>query len=335
MSFDDPFHESRMPLGDHLEELRRHLWRALLGFVVALVAGFFVAAPVLRLISAPIDRELLAFHDRRLKAHADRLATGDKRLQELDAPRPVPLEVRRSHLRSAVGLAPGDDHDWVSLEVRVPPVQWAIATAPGSQVLRKPSLSSLTVMEPFTVYFKVSIYCGLVLASPWIFYQLWSFVAVGLYPHEKRWARLSLPFSIGLFLCGVALCQFVVLPEGVAYLLSYNEWLGVEPELRLSDWLNFALVMPLVFGACFQTPLAMFLLARIGIVEHDVYRRHRRLAAFLLTAFAAVVSPTADAVNLLWLAGPLYALYEVGILLCRVVPRPPEEVGEEGAAQVC
>jgi sec-independent protein translocase protein TatC len=327
---DDPFRDSRMPLGDHLEELRRHLCRALLGLAVGVVVGFFVAPAVLRLISAPIDRELLAFHQRRLQAQADRLAKGDPRLRELDAPRPVPIEVRRSELRKALGLPPGRDDAWVSLEARVAPVRWAIATAPGRELLSKPSLTSLTVLEPFTVYFKVSLYCGLVLASPWVFFQLWSFVAAGLYPHEKRWVRASLPIGIGLFLAGVALCQVVVLPQGVAYLLGYNEWLGVEPELRLSDWLNFALVLPLVFGACFQTPLAMFLLARVGIVGADAYRRHRRLAVFLLTAFAAVASPTPDAVNLLWLAVPLYALYEVGILLCRLAP-PPEPPGEAPA----
>jgi sec-independent protein translocase protein TatC len=331
MTFDDdPFKDSRMSLGEHIEVLRRHLLRALVGFLVALVAGFFLSPWVLALITAPVDRELLAFHDRRLRAHERRLAEGDKALVAANAPRAVPFELKRRELHSALGLGPPKQDDWVRLEARIPPLEWVLVTTPATKVLHRPSLSALTVTEPFTVYFKVSIYCGLVLASPWIFFQLWSFVAAGLYPHEKRWVNRSLPLSVGLFLAGVALCQFVVLPAGVAYLLSYHDWLGVEPELRLSDWLNFALVMPLVFGCCFQTPLAMLVLERIGLFSTAAYRSNRRLAAFLLTVLAAVVSPTPDAVNLLWLAGPLYALYEVGILLCRFAPAPPPEE-EEGA----
>src|SRR5207302_6353208 len=117
---------------------------------------------------------------------------------------------------------------------------------------RAPTLGALKVTEPFAVYCQVSLCCGAVLSSPWVFYQLWLFVAAGLYPHERRCVRVYLPASVGLFLAGVALCELVVLPVGVEYLLGFNEWLEVEPELRLSDWLGFALVMPLAFGISFQ-----------------------------------------------------------------------------------
>jgi sec-independent protein translocase protein TatC len=331
---DDFFRDTRMSLGDHIEELRRHLLRALLGLAVAVAVGFFLCRPLLEVITGPVERELLAFHERRLRALEQRLATGDPRLAEADRPCELPIQVRRGELRGALGLAEeaGGD-EWVALNARLSPLRLALASGKAQHQLRRPSLAALTVTEPFTVYFKVSVYCGLVLASPWVFYQLWAFVAAGLYPHEKRWVYGSLPLSVGLFLAGVALCQFVVLPAGVAYLLSYHEWLGVEPDLRLSDWLNFALVLPLVFGACFQTPLVMLVLDRVGLVGADAYRRNRRLAAFLLVVLAAVVTPTPDFVNLLALAVPLYALYEAGILLCRFVPQPAEvEDGQPAVA---
>ncbi len=129
------------------------------------------------------------------------------------------------------------------------------------------SLVTLTVMEAFMTYFLVSIYCGIVLSSPWLFYQFWMFISAGLYPNEKKYVYMYLPLSLGLFLGGVALCEFVVLPLGVHYLLSFNEWLSVEPELRLSDWLNFAIMVPLIFGAAFQTPIIMLFLERMGIVD--------------------------------------------------------------------
>jgi sec-independent protein translocase protein TatC len=186
------------------------------------------------------------------------------------------------------------------------------------------------VTEPFMVYFKVSIYCGVVLSSPWVFYQFWLFVGAALYPHERRYVRVLLPLSLGLFLGGILLCEFVVLPVGVAYLLSYHEWLNLEPDLRLSEWLTFALLMPLVFGFCFQTPLVMVFLQRVGILDADTFRRHRRLALFLLTILAAVVTVTPDAYNMLALTLPLWGLYELGILLCRLTARPEDDPEESG-----
>jgi sec-independent protein translocase protein TatC len=331
---EDDFFGKRMPLGEHLEELRRHLWRALLGFAAACVLGLLLGQPVLDVITAPVDRELAAFHKRRLEANAGRLAAGDPRLTEANQPRAVLVEVQRRSLHAALGLpGPAQPEEWAPLEARIRPVHWALALGPA-QVQRRP-LTALTVTEPFLVYFKLSLFCGLVLGSPWIFYQLWSFVAAGLYPHEKRLVHLLLPASVGLFLAGVALCQLVVLPAGVAYLLGYHDWLGVEPDLRLSDWLNFALVMPLLFGGCFQTPLLMLALARLGLADAALFRRQRRLALFGLTVAAAVLSPTPDAINLLLLAGPLAALYEAGVLLCRLLPaRPaPDDLEAPGATQ--
>jgi sec-independent protein translocase protein TatC len=177
------------------------------------------------------------------------------------------------------------------------------------------------ITEPLVVYFKVAFLCGAVLASPWVLYQLWTFVAAGLYPHERRWVWTYLPASLALFLGGAAFCQFVVLPAGVACLLGYGDWLGVDPELRLGGWLNFALLLPLAFGLSFQTPLAMLFLHRAGAVDAGAFGRHRRAALLGLAVLAAVVTPP-DAVNMLALAVPLWGLYELGIFLCRLAPRP-------------
>jgi sec-independent protein translocase protein TatC len=318
----DLFADSRMPLGEHIEELRRCLWRSIFGYLVAVVLGFLVSRPVFSAIAAPIDRELRDFQDRRLATQQHKLNEGDAALTLADQPREVPVEFRLSDLRSALGLPAGNEEGWVELPLRIRPVSWSLATANAHYtVLHKPGLTALTITEPFMVYFKVSLVLGLVLASPWIFYQLWSFVAAGLYPQERRLVHLFLPLSLGLFLGGVALCQFIVLPAGVSYLLSYYEWLDVEPGLRLSDWLHFALWMPVAFGLSFQTPLVMLALERIGLFSVAGYRNHRRLAIFLLALLAAVVSVTPDWFNMLALAAPLWVLYELGIVLCRLAAR--------------
>ena len=141
--------------------------------------------------------------------------------------------------------------------------------------------------------------------------QLWSFVAAGLYPHEKRLVNVYLPYSIGLFLVGVFLCEFFVIPKAVGALLWFNEWLGLEPDLRLNEWLGFAILMPVVFGVSFQTPLVMLFTERIGIFDVPTFRSYRRIAWFVMALIAAIILPATDAMSMLLLAGPMCVLYEL------------------------
>jgi len=168
------------------------------------------------------------------------------------------------------------------------------------------------------VYFKVSVICGFVIASPWVFWQMWSFVAAGLYPHEKRLVNYWLPISLGLFLAGVALCQFAVLPRSIEALLWFNEWMGLTPDLRLNEWLGFAIWLPVIFGIAFQTPLVVMVLERIGIMTVEKYLSMWRIAVFVLAIFAAVITPTTDFVTWFALWMPMVALYFLGIYLCHL-----------------
>lgn len=187
--------------------------------------------------------------------------------------------------------------------------------------IKPPTMKSFSVMETFVVLLQICFLTGLVLSSPWVFYQLWSFVAAGLYPQEKRLVNVYMPYSIGLFLIGVLLCQFFVIPKAIEGLLWFNEWLDVEPELRLSEWLWFAILMPLVFGISFQTPLVMFFAEQIGVVDVKMYRKARWIAWFLIFVLAAVILPSPDVLSALLLAGPVCLLYEFGIKLCDWNPR--------------
>jgi sec-independent protein translocase protein TatC len=327
---DDPFVATRMPLGDHIEELRRRLLRALAGLGVALVLGFYLSPEVLDFIKTPVENELARFQQRRQDRLAKLLTGGNPELTEANRPREIEILVPAARLRELLGLPRSEEAGWEPVRVRVRPLEWALLTGEASRLVgRPPTLVGFGAAEVFNVYFKVSLYAGLVLASPWIFWQLWVFVAAGLYPHERRRVYLFGPMSLGLFLGGVALCEFVVLPVSVRYLLSFYEWLGYEPDLRLSDWLGFALFLPLVFGLAFQTPLVMLFLDRVGIVDADVFRRNRRLAIFLLAFLAAVLTVTPDVVGMLSLAVPLWLLYEAGILLCRFSGQRPAGTTEE------
>ena len=120
------------------------------------------------------------------------------------------------------------------------------------------------------MYIKVSLVAGFIVASPWIFYQMWQFVAAGLYPHERRYVHVYLPLSIGLFLAGVFFAFYLALPLVLDFLLGFNRWLGVVPQIRLSEWVSFVILLPVMFGISFQLPLIMLFLERIGIFRPPI-----------------------------------------------------------------
>jgi sec-independent protein translocase protein TatC len=354
---DDYFAETRMSFGDHLEELRLHLWRAIGGFMIALVVGFFVGKPLLHFISVPVESELQKYWQR-YYLKKNREIKNQLEMQEIAKGQPVRMEVkvRTRDLLKMFGkesaekkplldiipqlqalFRPLGIEDWVDLQDPAArdswiTVQWELINpvevfSEGKMlepiIGRGVALTTLNAQEGLLVWFKVSMVAGFVLASPWIFYQIWSFIAAGLYPHEKRHVNVFLPFSIGLFLAGVLICQFFVIPKAVGALLWFNEWLHFEPDFRLNEWLSFAILMPLVFGLSFQTPLVMLFLERVGILSVDSFRRKRGIAWFLLALFAAIVLPSADYASLLFLWLPLGLLYELGIIMCVLWPRPP------------
>ncbi len=315
---DDLFAHTRMSFGDHIEELRRRMLLAIAGFFVAMIIGLVVGKPMLDFIQAPVQLQLNKFYDARIaalqKAYDDEQA---KRAADdpLDPAAAKELIVQIQE-PGAEGLS------WKPARIRFDPRQLSLLTDPASRAITRPSsLTVLTITESFMTYLLVSIYCGIVLSSPWISWQIWQFIAAGLYPHEKRYIHLYLPLSIVLFLGGCVLAEFVVLPIGISYLLSFSDWLGVETELRLSEWLSFAIVVPLVFGIAFQTPLVMLFAERVGFVKVEWYRKYRKIAIFVLAIVASLLAVSPDPFSMMALAIPMWGLYELGILLCRFAPR--------------
>jgi sec-independent protein translocase protein TatC len=307
---DDPFAASRMPFTAHLEVLRWHLWRALAGLVVGMVLSIPVGHQALQLIAAPVKAELDLFQERRIERAAALLAGGDPFFVAANQPRQVRL------------LLQEPDGTFHSQTVWIEPVDFFLALARADRLVNHPpALSTMSITEAFMVYFKVCLYCGVIISSPWVFYQLWSFVAAGLYPHERSLVRYYLPFSVGLFLAGVAVCELLAMRNMVGFLLGFNEMLDLNPDLRLNEWLSFALFVPLAFGVAFQTPVVMIFINRLGIVSASWYRRNRRMAYMGLAVFAAMITAGPDPMVMMMLAAPMWLLYEIGILLCRAEGR--------------
>jgi sec-independent protein translocase protein TatC len=163
---------------------------------------------------------------------------------------------------------------------------------------------------------KVSFICGLVIASPWIFYQLWLFVAAGLYPHERKYVHTYLPMSIILFMGGVAFCFYAVLPIVLDFLLGFNSRMLLTPQIRISEWINFAVMLPLMFGISFQLPLAMLFLTKINIFKVEHYIAQWKLAVLAIAGISMVLTPTPDPATMMMMMVPLLILYGMGIGLC-------------------
>lgn len=178
---------------------------------------------------------------------------------------------------------------------------------------------TLNVQEAFLTYIKVSLISGLVLSSPWTFYQLWLFVAAGLYPHERRFVYVYGTMSLALFLIGAAFCFYAVFPFVLNFLLKFNASLQIAPQIRISEWISFAIMLPIMFGISFQLPLAMLFLERISIFEVQHYREQYRMAILVIAVISMLLTP-ADPMSMLLMMFPLIGLYHLGIKLCEWSP---------------
>jgi sec-independent protein translocase protein TatC len=345
---DDMFKDTRMSFADHIDELRTHLLRALKGFLIGMLLGFWpLGQYVLKIIVDPVEDQLYEFEQRKIDKELEDWTKKLDRGGITIPPIETDIELNRQELIDGLAGKPREpriltkvtrgferllmdldlydalDDDirmksgFIRVRAEIPnPMAISKGVLEIQAKVRKPRLSTMHITEAFMVYFKIALMTGLVISSPWVFYHVWMFIAAGLYPHEKRLVNIYLPFSLFLFIGGVLICQFFVMPKAVAAMLWFNEWLGMSAELRLNEWLNFALLMPLVFGASFQTPLVMMFLHRVGILTIQTYREYRRISWFVMAIFAALITPSIDPWSMLFLWAPMCGLYELGILLC-------------------
>jgi sec-independent protein translocase protein TatC len=380
---DDIFAQSRMSFGDHIEELRKYLLRAIYGLLVVLFGGLILdqvgeatgqnwlglGRPMLEVIKAPAEEQVRAFYARR---NDRKLAEFQAESGEPAAPPPDPAEVTRVrdlfHSRSVdmdqSRLSAADRATLrnapVAMPVRIPvkafedafgikardpavteipvtlnvyPAQINFISNQGEMFLEnRQFMKTQSAQEAMVVYFKVSILSSFVLASPWIFYQLWAFIAAGLYPHERAYVYKFLAPSIGLFFTGVLMCQFIVLPGAVKALIGFNNYVDLDPDLRLNEWLGFAMLLPIVFGISFQTPLVMFFFNRIGTFGWQDYWAKWKYALLILAMVSAIITPSPDAITMMYLLVPMCGLYLLGIAVCRFFPPRHELEDEEAAA---
>ncbi len=325
----DPL-ETTMSLGDHLEELRARLILAILGLVIGAVICLAFGKRIIHFIERPYinvtEEHSAAKVEERLKntkaihpsVYLLEVFTANllKALDDPNAPAIDPKEVRfaqRIYVETMAKLA--DDPNYIT------------AVANESSSGPNTNLSALGPADPFVAFMKITLISGLIISSPWVFYQLWMFVAAGLYEHERKYVTTAVPFSTVLFVTGALFFLFIIAPMCLKFFLNFGEFIGVTAIWTFDKYISFVTVLMLVFGLAFQTPIAIFVLNRTGLVPIESFKKSRKYVIVAIFFIAAVATPP-DVISQIALAIPLYALFELGILLSWLSARKEQAKAE-------
>ncbi|HEV2373791.1 MAG TPA: twin-arginine translocase subunit TatC [Streptosporangiaceae bacterium] len=238
--------EARMPLMEHIRELRNRLIKGILGLAVGMVAGWYLFHPAWNFIIGPFCHLSLQGH---------------------------------------VGCGGANGHPLVVTGI----------------------------FDPFFVRLKVAFVVGLVISSPVWFYQLWAFIAPGLYAREKRWTWAFVGSAVPLFGLG-ALFAYLAMSRGLRFLLGLTP-ADVRPLITIDTYFGYATAMLLIFGLAFELPLVLVMLNLAGVLSHEFFRKWRRVMLFAVFVFAGAATPSPDPFSMLLLAIPCVVLVEVAEVL--------------------
>ncbi len=301
-----------MSLGDHLEELRMRLLRALLGLGVGLTIGLILGRPIVSFMEGPYNDATAKFlfsTELNFQSDLDNGTISQAMRQIFDdngvlLPSNVMVGRKGYLFSSKRWLITADEN------------RYCIKKKKGKlNIYELTPLMVIAVAAGFVSYVKIALITGVVLSSPWVFYQLWMFIAAGLYPHEKRYVHLAAPFSAALFITGALFFLLVVAPLTLKFLVAFNErMLDVRSQFTFQHYISFVSQLMLVFGLAFQTPTAIFFLNKTGLVSLQALKKSRKFVLLAVFIVAAMATPP-DVISQITLAIPLYLLFELGILL--------------------
>lgn len=185
--------------------------------------------------------------------------------------------------------------------------------------------------EPITAFFKTALYIAIAVALPLIFYQIFAFVSPGLTRKEKRYVYGSLPFVVIFFLAGASFAFFLAIPRAFEFLSNFNSDL-FDYSPTFGSIAAFYIQVSLGMGIAFELPIIMFLLARLGIISPKRMAASRRYAVVIVMIAAAIITPTPDPFNMLFVAAPIYLLYEFGLIFAKIAARrrTSKDIGDAG-----
>ncbi|MEN8128003.1 MAG: twin-arginine translocase subunit TatC [Planctomycetota bacterium] len=313
-----------MSLGDHLEELRARLILMILGIVVGLIATLFFGTHLVSFLKTPYYNAM-----KRISMQKSESLPSDP--NDLSFRNNlVCITVSEHNIHSMKSLKPGD-HFLAQVQFyRDDPNNSAfteLKMAPGNAEFDRRSvkgLRTLRLQEGMLVYLKVCFVFGFILVCPWVFWQMWAFVSAGLYQHEKKFVHVVVPISALLFITGTVFFMTVVAPLAMSFFMRFDRLINVESDWTLQYYMNFVLMLTLVFGAAFQMPIAIVFAEMMGLVSIENLTKSRKFVILALLFIAAVATPP-DVISQVLLAAPLYVLYEASIVVCRILRKRKEQ----------
>lgn len=196
---------------------------------------------------------------------------------------------------------------------------WQFVVAPATSALthlgiNPPTLAQISPMDSFRImWMELPILAAVFVSSPWIMYQIWAFIAPGLYKRERRWAGPFVISSAGLFILGGLFAYFVAFRYGLEFLMGLAIGKGVRPYISMSEYYDLFVDVILGVGIIFEIPIILFLLTLIRVASPRFLVRHSRYAILIIVFLAAVITPTGDVFNLALFATPMIILFYVGI----------------------
>ncbi|CAN5409442.1 hypothetical protein BH20ACI2_BH20ACI2_05570 [soil metagenome] len=343
----EPEAGGQMSFLEHLDELRKRLVKAVVIVIIAFLFCFWASDEIFRFLEVPIRRALSEVERRELPLGG---LTGDeqiiplKSLKEGDAGRYI---FDRSTKLGITVVVPGtsvasivqiDANGYPALFTNEPIVTGNGVVPSGirlpvdltADAKTEPTaderLVVTTAPETFTLLVTVSIYSAIALSIPLLLWQIWGFISPALYRHERAYVTPFIGLSTISFVGGAAFAYYILLPPALKYLIGLAS--EFRPLLRATDYFDFITLIMLAMGIIFQMPAISYVMARIGILTPGLLLRSWKISLMVILIVAAVVSPTADVVNMMLFATPMMALYIVSIFIAWFFGRKRQTTAE-------
>ena len=331
----------QMSFLEHLDELRTRLIRSIVFVVLAASVAWFVSAPIYNFLARPINRALAEAQQQRQVTIAglngqvaavplSSLHQNDKvryAFPELTRLGPVSVPAGATVMARVDKDSQGnlgvftDEPLTAGNEIIPKDVKLPLDLNKGYEKLpdQNEKLIVTTALEPFALYVKVSLYAAIGVSVPFILWQIWGFVAPGLYPHERKYVTPFITLSTSFFILGAATAYYVIFPPAARYLL------GIGGDFRLllkaDDYFDFIILLMLGMGVVFQMPAITYVLSRMGLVTAGWMLKIWRIAVITILVVAAVLSPTNDIPNMLLFAAPMFVLYAISVIVAAICGR--------------
>ena len=349
--------DEEKPFLEHLDDLRSMLLRMALCLTVSTVlcAGF--ASNLMDILRRPVNQVWDMFEQSHLPAGVGLEAWGKAKetataLVGLDAAQrellfrrlsPVQSQLTEAALILRGAQALEDDRQEAFIREASPTAavrslaeslharEAVLTDGTGRGALKM--MSAFQPGEAFMLSIKLSLYAGVVISFPLLLYFLLQFIIPGMLEHERKLLYKCMAIGFGLFLAGTLFCYFVVLPRVLTFFYTYSLEFGISNEWRIGYYLSFATQMILMFGLAFELPVVVMPFVKLGVLTYDMMKSTRRYAIVAIAILAAVITPTPDVATMMLMAVPMYALYEICIILAWMHERKENARAREEAAR--